>query len=326
MFEGGYLIGAAYTESASCSQLYTEEENSFVFTRKTSTAGKCAAAVATLGLVATGLAGQAQADTLNDHYPETPKTNVDLPIVNTYHGSDHIKANILNPRPVCNSGEDFRTVVYKVKDNFTPAGTISATNGTADTIPLTQDLSKSQSIQLSVKGDRTSTTTANLGGGASGDKGNVSTGITYSLAKTLGFEASYSLSWEVGQSIGPYDVPAGKTGEATYGFRTITMSGTQQYCKPNGTWSTPRSWTALTPIKNQVNVKLYENPAGAAEGAKVEEGTEPQGEPVKVQEDAKPTEGEAPEAVTKEAEPEKAAQAEEIAAKSETTTLEEEEA
>jgi len=135
-----------------------------VFTRKTSTAGKCAAAVATLGLVATGFAGQAQADTLNDHYPETPKTNVDLPIVNTYHGSDHIKANILNPRPVCNSGEDFRTVVYKVKDNFPPAGTISATNGTADTIPLTQDLSKSQSIQLSVKGDRTSTTTANLGG------------------------------------------------------------------------------------------------------------------------------------------------------------------
>src|SRR5699024_11236321 len=130
--------------------------------------------------------------------------------------------------------------------------------------------------QPSVKGDRTSTTPATLGGGASGDKGNVSTGIPYSLAKTLGFEASYSLSWEVGQSIGPYDVPAGKTGEATYGFRTITMTGTQQYCKPYGTWSTPRIWTALTPFKHKVKDKLYENPARAAEGEQIAEDTAPQ--------------------------------------------------
>lgn len=295
-----------------------------MFNRKT--AGKCAAVAATLGLVASGMGAQAQADTLNDHYPETPNTNVDLPIVNTYHGSDHIKANILNPRPVCNSAEDFRTVVYKVKDNFTPAGTISATNGTSSTIPLTQDLSKSQSISMSIKGDRTSTTSVNLGGDASGDKGSISTGISYSLAKTLGFDASYSLSWDVGQTIGPYDVPAGKTGEATYGFRTITMTGTQQYCKPNGTWSTPRKWTAFTPIKNQVNVKLYENPAGAAEGAKVEENVEPEGEPVEVKEDAQPTSGETTDAASKEAAPEEAAAAEAIAEKSETVELADEEA
>ena len=39
------------------------------------------------------------------------------------------------------------------------------------------------------------------------------------------------------------------------------MTGTQQFCKANGTWSTPTPWSALTPIKNQVNVKLYGNPA-----------------------------------------------------------------
>lgn len=286
--------------------------------RNTSAAGKFAAVAATVGLVASGVGAHAQADTLNDHYPETPKTNASLPIVNTYHGSDHIKANILNPRPVCNSAEDFRTVVYKVTDNFSPAGTISATNGTASTIPLTQDLTKSQSISLSIKGDRTETTSVNFGGNASGDKGSISTGISYSLAKTLGFDASYSLSWNVGQKIGPYDVPAGMTGEATYGFRTITMTGTQQYCKPNGTWSTPTAWASLTPVKNQVNVKLYGSPAGAAEGAK------PEG--AKVEEDAQPTEGATTDAITQEAAPAEAAAAEAIAEKSETVELAEEQA
>lgn len=59
----------------------------------------------------------------------------------------------------------------------------------------------------------------------------------------------------------PYDVPAGHTGEAKYGFRTIHMTGTQQYCKSNGTWSTPNFWSALNPVKNEVQVRLYDNPA-----------------------------------------------------------------
>ena len=79
--------------------------------------------------------------THEETYPETPALNPDLPIVHTKHGSDHIKANVLNPNPVCNSAEDYRTVVYKVKDSWAPVGTISTTNKTKSPIPLTQSLS-----------------------------------------------------------------------------------------------------------------------------------------------------------------------------------------
>ena len=214
-----------------------------------------AAGVALAGSLFTPIAG---ADTQTESYPETPTTNPDLPIVHTSHGSDHLKANILNPRPVCNSAEDFRTVVYKVTDTFAPAGTISTTNQTNKDIPLQQDLSKSQSISVSISGDRTETTSINGGGEASKDSLTGSLGISHSIAKKIAGSASYTLSWDAGQSIGPYDVPPNHTGEATYGFRLLNMTGTQQYCKPNGTWSTPTFWSALQPIKNEVRVKLYD--------------------------------------------------------------------
>ncbi|WP_295644492.1 hypothetical protein [uncultured Corynebacterium sp.] len=228
------------------------------------TVRKMASATAAGLMLAAAAAGTAQAATSEEHYPETPKLNPTLPIINTYRGDDHLKANILNPKPVCNALEDYRTVIYRVDDKFMPAGTISATNNTKHDIPLTQELSKTQSISLTIKGDRTETVSANLGGEASAKDGKGSVGIAYELAQTIGAEASYSLSWQVGQTVGPYDVPAGHTGEATYGFRVINMTGTQQFCKSNGTWSTPTPWSALTPIKNQVNVKLYKNPADSA--------------------------------------------------------------
>ena len=214
-----------------------------------------AASVAATGIIAP----TAGADTFHETYPETPALNPDLPIVHTTHGSDHIKANILNPRPVCNSGEDYRTVVYKVTDNFSPAGTISATNKTKNDIPLTQNLSKSQTVSLSIKGDRTDQTSINLGGSHSQDGTEGSIGIAKTITEQIGGEFSYSLTWDAGQQIGPYDVPAGHTGEATYGFRTINLDGTQQYCRPNGTWSTPTPWRVFAPMKNEVEVKLYKN-------------------------------------------------------------------
>lgn len=170
---------------------------------------------------------------------------------------------------MCNAWEDKRTVVYKVTDDFLPVGTISTTNQTKSTIPLTQELSKTQTITLTVNGQQTETTSVSIGGNGSHSADGSSAGgdakIAYELAKQVGGEASYSLSWNVGQTIGPYDVPAGYTGEATYGFRTVAMTGTQQYCQPNGTWSTPTAWRANVPIKNQVNVKLYDNPADSAD-------------------------------------------------------------
>lgn len=216
-----------------------------------------AAAVAAVAMIST--ASIAQAATYEHSYPETPKLNPALPIVHTHHGSDHIKANVLNPEPECNSAEDYRTTVYKVTDNFSPVGTISTTNTSTKTIPLTQDLSRTQSISLSVKGGYAETTSMNAN--VSGDDG--SAGISHEIAKNIGADFSYELSWTAGQTIGPYDVPAGHTGEATYGFRTLNMSGVQQYCRPNGTWSTPTAWSALAPMKNEVRVGVYDNPADA---------------------------------------------------------------
>lgn len=218
---------------------------------------RAAAALSAAAALAAGTAPFAGAQTLEESRPETPATNDALPIVHTYRGSDHLKANILNPRPVCNSTEDYRTIVYKVTDNFLPVGTISTTNLSDNTVPLTQDLSRTQSITAEINGSKTET--LNLGG--QGSKDNLQGNIGYSLANALGWSVSGTLSWNVGQTIGPYDVPAGHTGEATYGFRTVTMTGTQQRCKPNGTWATPTAWIANMPVKNEVRVKNYATPA-----------------------------------------------------------------
>ncbi|MCT2024095.1 hypothetical protein M3D17_09630 [Corynebacterium sanguinis] len=233
--------------------------------------------VATLSAVAALTVGAAPAfaQTLEESAPETPATNDALPIVHTYRGSDHLKANILNPRPVCNSTEDFRTIVYKVTDNFLPVGTISTTNLSNNTVPLTQDLSRTQSITASINGSKTET--LSLGGQASRE--GVQGTIGYAMAKTLGFSVSGTLSWNVGQKIGPYDVPAGHTGEATYGFRTVTMTGTQQRCRPNGTWATPTAWIANMPVKNEVRVKNYATPADSWAPNKGAQVTETQDNP-----------------------------------------------
>ena len=113
-------------------------------------AGAAKAAIAAVAAVAIAGSGiTATAQTFEESYPETPALNPDLPIIHTTHGSDHMKANILNPRPVCNPWEDHRTVVYKVSDRFLPAGTISTTNLSDSAIPLSQDLSRTQTISAS---------------------------------------------------------------------------------------------------------------------------------------------------------------------------------
>ena len=233
----------------------------------------------TTALLSTLMAGAAivpaNAATLEESAPETPANNDKLPIIHTYRGSDHLKANVLNPRPVCNSTEDYRTVVYKVKDNFLPVGTISTTNLSDEAIPLQQELSRTQTVSASVNGSKTET--LDLGG--SGSKKGIEGNIGYSLAKSLGWDVSAELSWNVGQTVGPYDVPAGNTGEATYGFRTVTMTGTQQRCRPNGTWATPTAWVANMPVKNEVRVKNFDTPADSWAPNKDAQTTEVKDEP-----------------------------------------------
>lgn len=220
--------------------------------------GKKMGTALTIGAtLALGVAAPSQAYTFQTHAPETPENNSTLPIVSTYQKSPNLKANVLNARPVCNAWEDYRTVVYQADDSFTPVGTISTTNYTNKDIPLSQSLSKTQTISMSVNGNKSTSTSINLGGNGNLDKGSINAGLAYSIAKTVGGDASYSLSWSAGQNIGPYDIEPGYTGEATYGFRVVNLTGTQQYCKLDGTWSTPTAWRANVPIKNEVQVKYY---------------------------------------------------------------------
>ena len=202
-------------------------------------------------------------------YPQTAAIDAKLPIIHTSHGSTHLKANVLNPFPVCNALEDRRTVVYKINESWLPVGTISAKNETEMSIPLTQNTSRAQSISFSVNGSRTEKIDVNLGSNGSSKQGDSSIGgqwgIAFSLAQQIGASASYSLSWTVGQNIGPYSVPAGYTGEATYGFRVVNMIGTQQICGSNGLWTTPTMWRAFVPLKSEVRVKLYDNLADSVD-------------------------------------------------------------
>lgn len=195
-----------------------------------------------------------------DTYPQTPNLNARLPIIHTHHGSDYIKANVLNPHPVCNALEDYRTVIYKITDHWLPVGTLATSNNTNNPIPLTQSTSRSQTISLSINGSQNQTVSGSLGGSGKGVQGN----IAFSLAKIIGGQASFSLTWNAGQQIGPYQVPAGHTGEATYGFHSVHMTGTQQFCQADGTWSNTIPWIAHVPLKNEVRVNLYKDLTDAA--------------------------------------------------------------
>ena len=223
------------------------------------------ASVAGAALLGGAFLVPAQADTFQDFTPETVQNNDKLPVVNTYRANNYLKANVLNAYPVCNAGEDLRTVIYKVSTNFEPKGTISTTNRTNASVPLTQTLSKTESISFTYHSDLNAGVSATASTNTPAGQG-PNASITASLAKTIGYSISYSLSYTAGQQIGPYQVPAGNTGEATYGFRTITMTGTQQACKPNGTWGHAFAWTSKAPVKNEVVVKMYATPDGALGG------------------------------------------------------------
>lgn len=75
---------------------------------------------------------------------------------------------------------------------------------------------------------------------------------------------------------------------ATYGFRVLNMTGTQQYCKPNGTWSTPTFWSAMQPMKNEVRVKLYDDIADSYAPNKDAQNTTDVNDPKVVEEEKSP--------------------------------------
>ncbi|MBO3130115.1 hypothetical protein [Dermatophilus congolensis] len=202
--------------------------------------------------------------------PNTPDNNPLLPLVNVKRPNTRLKPNIFNPHPVCNAHQDYRTVIYRVQDHFTPMGAIETRNDSKGDIPLSQQLSRTQTISLSVSGDY-GKTFGNISSGLSAVVGKLTGNISAtSPTESLNIRpsVSYSLAWTVGQTIGPFNVPAGHTGKATYGFRQLSFKGTQQRCRANGTWSNPWTYSGLAPLSNAVVVKVYKNSASEATGTK----------------------------------------------------------
>ena len=66
------------------------------------------------------------------------------------------------------------------------------------------------------------------------------------------------------------------------------MTGTQQYCKTNGTWSTPTAWSAMQPVKNEVRVKLYDDIADSYAPNKDAQNTTDVNDPKVVEEEKSP--------------------------------------
>ncbi|MFC0358941.1 hypothetical protein [Kytococcus schroeteri] len=164
-----------------------------------------------------------------------------------------VRSNLLNDKPVCNAWEQYRTHITEVRTSFTPVGAIQTTNLSDKPIPLTQDLSATQSFTLKLDGDFSRSFT--VGGTGSGDNGSGEIAATWTQAIQPGF--SYTMSWTTGQTIGPVDVKPGYAARATYGFNTVSFKGTQQYCKLNGTWSQPTPVSGTAPTAKDVRVEQY---------------------------------------------------------------------
>lgn len=204
------------------------------------------AATAAAGCAMTVCAAPAQADSAT--------TSTDI-----WHISNAgpIKPNIYNAHPVCNPWQQYRTHITSVKTSFTPMGAIQTTNDSDSPVPLTQELSSTQTLTMKVDGDFGRSFTAGVDGSASKDgiSGALKLAATWTQSIAPGF--SYQASWTTGQSIGPINIKPGYVGRATYGFNTVVFSGTQQYCKLNGTWSQPTPLHGMAPTAKDVHVEQY---------------------------------------------------------------------
>ncbi|WP_162872726.1 hypothetical protein [Austwickia chelonae] len=167
--------------------------------------------------------------------------NVKLPVVkeNRRHPVRH---NILNPAPVCNAWQDTRITITKVHAHFKPSGAIETTNNTSGPLPLTQNLTKTKTFNASISGS-------------------FGFDVFSAVKATISPGLSFSMAWNVGQTIGPYQVPPGKTARASYGFNTISFEGTRQGCNLDGTWAKPTYTRGTAPVASNVHVQFYDNPA-----------------------------------------------------------------
>lgn len=125
--------------------------------------------------------------------------------------------------------------------NFQVEGAATVANYNEEDLPLTQTVKEGKSRNWNVGGS-----------------------INFDLLKLFNvtFSAGYSSTqqWEVGQTIGPYNVKPGYTGVLQYGFLIEDFEGDNLRCQ-GGTWqATGSTFRGNIPKERHVAVSMRKNP------------------------------------------------------------------
>lgn len=114
-------------------------------------------------------------------------------------------------------------------------GSVTLTNMSGSSAPVTASIS------------RAATTSATVSGSVSVDS------ILVPLKAEISASASASESWTSGATIGPAILPAGSSLVATYGFNTVSFSGSQRTCQGTGQFGPSTSFSGTAPIGTYVD-------------------------------------------------------------------------
>ncbi|MDK7139048.1 hypothetical protein QP414_06960 [Corynebacterium simulans] len=159
-----------------------------------------------------------------------------LPAVN--HGA----ANPTTIGEKCVNPGDTGQTVEIVRTYFDgSAGTWTVSNYNAEPLPLTR----------AIKETKTKTW-------------NVSVGVDFDILKLVNikFNAGYtdSQTYEVGETVGPYNVAPGKTAVMRAGWVVSDFEGEKTVCGQDGTWQgTGETFTASLPAERHVEVSTRDN-------------------------------------------------------------------
>ncbi|KNC20368.1 hypothetical protein AC792_01040 [Arthrobacter sp. RIT-PI-e] len=127
------------------------------------------------------------------------------------------------------------TTFSQSSSNKEAVGSVTLTNTSGSTAPVSASVS------------RTDTSTATVSGSVSVDS------IIAPLKAEISASASASQSWSAGATVGPATIPAGQSLIATYGFNTVSFSGSQKTCNSTGQFGPSTSFSGTAPTGTYID-------------------------------------------------------------------------
>ena len=135
---------------------------------------------------------------------------------------------------VCEPGH-VETSFSQSSSNKEAVGSVTLTNTSGSTAPISATVS------------RTNSSSATVTGSVSVDS------IIAPLKAEISASATASQSWTVGAVVGPATIPAGQSLIATYGFNTVSFSGSQKTCNSVGQFGPTTSFSGTAPTGTYVD-------------------------------------------------------------------------